>query len=107
MLALKLAAAKPWAAPLKLPSTSRQARTQEMAAEKFKYLKLLVPDPYDCILAKLERGNVLPSAQRALSPNVVKCERVWILADNTLLGAVGFAMLRGEGRGARPHRGNS
>ena len=28
-----------------------------MAAGKFKHLKLLVPDPYDCILSKLERGS--------------------------------------------------
>jgi hypothetical protein len=28
-----------------------------MAPEQFKHLKLLVPDPYDCILSKLERGS--------------------------------------------------
>ena len=32
-------------------------RLQEMAPGKFKHLKLLVPDPYDCILSKLERGS--------------------------------------------------
>jgi len=28
-----------------------------MAPGEFKHLKLLVPDPYDCILSKLERGG--------------------------------------------------
>jgi hypothetical protein len=28
-----------------------------MAAGEFKHLKLLVPDPYDCILSKLERNS--------------------------------------------------
>jgi len=32
-------------------------RLQEMAPGKFKHIKLLVPDPYDCILSKLERGS--------------------------------------------------
>jgi hypothetical protein len=32
-------------------------RLQEMAPGKFRHLKLLVPDPYDCILSKLERGS--------------------------------------------------
>jgi hypothetical protein len=27
-----------------------------MAARQFKHLRLLVPDPYDCILSKLERN---------------------------------------------------
>jgi Nucleotidyltransferase of unknown function (DUF6036) len=34
-----------------------QARQREMVPGEFKYLKLLVPDPYDCILSKLERNN--------------------------------------------------
>lgn len=34
-----------------------QARLTEMVPGEFKYLKLLVPDPYDCILSKLERGS--------------------------------------------------
>jgi hypothetical protein len=34
-----------------------QARLLEMAPAKFKHLKLLVPDPYDCILSKLERNS--------------------------------------------------
>jgi hypothetical protein len=34
-----------------------QARLEEMFPGKFKYLKLLVPDPYDLILSKLERGS--------------------------------------------------
>ena len=32
-------------------------RLREMAPGEFKHLKLLVPDPYDCILSKLERGS--------------------------------------------------
>jgi hypothetical protein len=31
-------------------------RLTDMAPAVFKYLKLLMPDPYDCILSKLERG---------------------------------------------------
>lgn len=31
-------------------------RLADMAPGQFRYLKLLVPDPYDCILSKLERG---------------------------------------------------
>src|SRR5215467_4142400 len=34
-----------------------KTRLQEMAPSEFKHLKLLVPDPYDCILSKLERGS--------------------------------------------------
>ena len=33
-----------------------QARLTEMVAGEFSHLKLLVPEPYDCILSKLERG---------------------------------------------------
>jgi hypothetical protein len=32
------------------------SRLTDMTPGKFKYLKLLVPDPYDCILSKLERN---------------------------------------------------
>jgi hypothetical protein len=32
-------------------------RLTDMAPGKFKYLKLLVPDPYDCILSKLEPAS--------------------------------------------------
>jgi hypothetical protein len=32
-------------------------RLTEMVPGFFKYLKLLVPDPYDCILSKLERNS--------------------------------------------------
>jgi hypothetical protein len=32
-------------------------RLVETAAGEFKHLKLLVPDPYDCILSKLERNS--------------------------------------------------
>ena len=32
------------------------SRLTDMAPGEFKYLKLLVPDPYDCILSKLERN---------------------------------------------------
>jgi hypothetical protein len=31
-------------------------RLTEMAKGQFKHLRLLVPDPYDCILSKLERN---------------------------------------------------
>jgi hypothetical protein len=34
-----------------------QARLTEMVPGEFGHLKLLVPDPYDCILSKLERGS--------------------------------------------------
>ena len=34
-----------------------EARLKEMSSGKFKRLKLLVPDPYDCILSKLERND--------------------------------------------------
>jgi hypothetical protein len=34
-----------------------QTRLTEMVPGEFTYLKLLVPDPYDCILSKLERGS--------------------------------------------------
>jgi hypothetical protein len=40
----------------KLPD-GYEGRTKEMAAGEFKQLKLLVPDPYDCILSKLERND--------------------------------------------------
>ena len=33
------------------------SRLTEMAKGQFKHLKLLVPDPYDCILSKLERNG--------------------------------------------------
>ncbi len=33
------------------------SRLSEMATGGFRYLKLLVPDPYDCILSKLQRGS--------------------------------------------------
>ena len=32
------------------------SRLTGMAPGEFKFLKLLVPDPYDCILSKLERN---------------------------------------------------
>src|SRR3984893_2773250 len=32
-------------------------RLTDMAPGQFKYLKLLVPNPYDCILSKLERAG--------------------------------------------------
>ena len=32
-------------------------RLEDMAPGQFKHLKLLVPDPYDCILSKLERAG--------------------------------------------------
>ena len=32
------------------------SRLTDMVPGEFKYLKLLVPDPYDCILSKLERN---------------------------------------------------
>jgi hypothetical protein len=32
-------------------------RLEDMAPGRFKHLKLLVPDPYDCILSKLERAS--------------------------------------------------
>jgi hypothetical protein len=32
------------------------SRLTEMTPGEFKYLKLLVPEPYDCILSKLERN---------------------------------------------------
>lgn len=34
-----------------------ESRLTEMAAKQFKHLSLLVPDPYDCILSKLERNG--------------------------------------------------
>jgi hypothetical protein len=34
-----------------------QTMLTEMAPGKFSHLKLLAPDPYDCILWKLERGS--------------------------------------------------
>lgn len=34
-----------------------ESRLMEMAAGEFKHLRLLVPDPYDCILSKLERND--------------------------------------------------
>lgn len=34
-----------------------ETRLTEMAKRQFKYLRLLVPDPYDCILSKLERNG--------------------------------------------------
>jgi hypothetical protein len=33
-----------------------ETRLTDMTPGAFKYLKLLVPDPYNCILSKLERG---------------------------------------------------
>jgi hypothetical protein len=47
-------------ANLNLEEVAGQAqlfRLQEMAPGKFKHLRLLIPDPYDCILSKLERGS--------------------------------------------------
>ncbi len=32
-------------------------RLTEMATKQFKYLRLLVPDPYDCTLSKVERNG--------------------------------------------------
>ena len=32
------------------------SRLTDMTPGEFKYLKLFVPDPYDCILSKLERN---------------------------------------------------
>jgi len=34
-----------------------EGRLTEMAAKQFKYLRLMVPDPYDCILSKVERNG--------------------------------------------------
>ena len=34
-----------------------ETRLTEMAKGQFKHLRLLVPDPYDCILSKLERNG--------------------------------------------------
>jgi len=34
-----------------------ESRLREMAKGQFKHLRLLVPDPYDCILSKLERNG--------------------------------------------------
>jgi hypothetical protein len=34
-----------------------ESRLLEMAKGQFKHLKLLVPDPYDCILSKLDRNG--------------------------------------------------
>jgi|SRR5215472_7218530 len=34
-----------------------ESRLTEMAKAKFKHLRLLVPDPYDCILSKIERNS--------------------------------------------------
>jgi len=34
-----------------------ETRLLEMVPGQFKSLKLLVPDPYDCILSKLERNS--------------------------------------------------
>jgi Nucleotidyltransferase of unknown function (DUF6036) len=34
-----------------------QTRLTEMVPGEFSHLKLLVPDPYDCILSKLQRGS--------------------------------------------------
>jgi hypothetical protein len=34
-----------------------ETRLADMASGKFKHLRLLVPDPYDCILSKLERAS--------------------------------------------------
>lgn len=34
-----------------------QSRLNEMVPNEFKHLRLLVPDPYDCILSKLERNS--------------------------------------------------
>ena len=38
-------------------SEDYDSRLTEMAKGQFKHLKLLVPDPYDCILSKLERNG--------------------------------------------------
>lgn len=43
------------AAVMALPE-DYETRLTEMAKGQFKYLRLLVPDPYDCILSKLERN---------------------------------------------------
>lgn len=34
-----------------------ETRLKEMASGQFRHLKLFVPDPYDCILSKLERAS--------------------------------------------------
>ena len=34
-----------------------ERRLTEMAAKQFNYLRLMVPDPYDCILSKVERNG--------------------------------------------------
>lgn len=34
-----------------------ESRLTEMAKGQFKHLRLLVPDPYDCILSKIERNG--------------------------------------------------
>jgi hypothetical protein len=34
-----------------------ESRLTEMAKGQFKHLRLLIPDPYDCILSKLERNG--------------------------------------------------
>jgi hypothetical protein len=34
-----------------------ERRLTEMAKEQFKHLRLLVPDPYDCILSKVDRNG--------------------------------------------------
>ena len=38
-------------------SEDYETRLAEMVPRQFKSLKLLVPDPYDCILSKLERNS--------------------------------------------------
>jgi len=35
-----------------------EARLKEMAPGQFSHLKLMAPDPYDCILSKLERNSM-------------------------------------------------
>jgi hypothetical protein len=44
------------AAVMTLPE-DYDTRLTEMAKGQFKHLRLLVPDPYDCILSKLERNG--------------------------------------------------
>jgi hypothetical protein len=44
------------AAVMTLPE-DYETRLTEMANGQFKHLRLLVPDPYDCILSKLERNG--------------------------------------------------
>jgi hypothetical protein len=44
------------AALMNLPE-DYESRLTEMAPGEFKNLRLLVPDPYDCILSKLERNS--------------------------------------------------